>query len=77
MVGAAFFLLAVVTSLMPLLFFQVNTIYKFGVIIPDLIFVYLAFMTITHVDVKGALSVKKTALLGMLVGLIVFIGGAF
>ena len=28
-------------------------------------------------DVKGALSVKKTALLGMLVGLIVFIGGAF
>jgi 4-hydroxybenzoate polyprenyltransferase len=74
--GGAFFLLAVVTSVLPLLFFSVNTFYKFGVVVPDAVFVYLAYRIVTHADVKGALSVKRTALLGMLVGLIVFIGGA-
>jgi len=77
LLGAAFFLAAVVTSVLPLLLISVNVFYKFGVVLPDLAFVYLAYRILTHADVKGALSVKKTALLGMLVGLIVFIGGAF
>jgi hypothetical protein len=68
---------AVVTSLLPLLVIQVSTLYRVGVVLPDAAFVYLAYRILTHADVKGALSVKKTALLGMLVGLIVFIGGAF
>jgi geranylgeranylglycerol-phosphate geranylgeranyltransferase len=74
--GAAFFLLAVVSSLLPLALVKVNLIYKVGVILPDAAFVYLAFRILTHADVKGALAVKKTALMGMLIGLIVFIGGA-
>lgn len=76
-VGAIFFLLAVITSILPLAFFSVNVIYKFGVIIPDLIFIYLAYAAVTHADIQGALRVKKRALFGMLVGLIVFVGGAF
>lgn len=75
--GAAFFLAAVVTSDLPLLLISVNVFYKFGVVLPDVAFVYLAYSIVTHADVKGALSVKRTALMGMLVGLIVFIGGAF
>jgi len=75
--GGAFFLLAVVTSVLPLLLISVSVFYEIGVVLPDATFVYLAYRIVTHADVKGALSVKKTALLGMLVGLIVFIGGAF
>jgi geranylgeranylglycerol-phosphate geranylgeranyltransferase len=75
--GALFFLAAVATSLLPLLLFSVNIFYKVGVVLPDAAFVYLAYRILTRPDVKGALSVKKTALMGMLVGLIVFIGGAF
>ena len=44
-------LLAVVSSLLPLLFFQVNAIYRFGVVVPDAIFVYLAYRTLTTADV--------------------------
>ena len=77
LLGAAFFLAAVVTSLLPLLLISVNVFYRFGVVLPDVAFVYLAYSIVTHADVKGALSVKKTALMGMLVGLVVFIGGAF
>jgi len=75
--GAVFFLLAVVTSVLPLVLIPVSVFYKVGVVLPDAAFVYLAYRILTHTDVKGALSVKKTALMGMLVGLIVFIGGAF
>jgi geranylgeranylglycerol-phosphate geranylgeranyltransferase len=75
--GAFFFLGAVFTSLLPLLVIPVSTLYKIGVVLPDAAFVYLAYRIVTHADVKGALAVKKSALLGMLVGLIVFVGGAF
>jgi geranylgeranylglycerol-phosphate geranylgeranyltransferase len=75
--GGAFFLFAVVTSLLPLVLIPVSVFYQVGVVLPDVAFVYLAYRILTHPDVKGALSVKKTALMGMLVGLIVFIGGAF
>jgi geranylgeranylglycerol-phosphate geranylgeranyltransferase len=75
--GAAFFLLAVVTSLLPLLLIPVSVFYDVGVVLPDVAFVYLAYRIVTRPDVEGALSVKKTALMGMLLGLIVFIGGAF
>ena len=77
LLGAMFFLAAVVTSLLPLLVISVNTFYKLGVVLPDVAFVYLAYKISTHPDIKGALSVKRAALMGMLIGLIVFIGGAF
>jgi geranylgeranylglycerol-phosphate geranylgeranyltransferase len=75
--GAAFFLAAVVTSILPLVVISVNTFYKLGVVVPDVAFVYLAYRILGHPDVRGALSVKRSALMGMLIGLIVFIGGAF
>lgn len=76
-VGAIFFLGAVVTSLLPLALLSVSLFYKVGVLVPDLIFIYLAYAIIKNPTGEGALTVKKRALFGMLTGLIVFIGGAF
>ena len=75
--GAAFFLASVVSSLIPLLVLSVSLFYRFGVIIPDVVFVYLAYAILSKPSAERALKVKKQALMGMLIGLIVFIGGAF
>lgn len=74
-VGAAFFLLAVVTSWLPLALAIANTIYLVGVWIPDAIFVFLAASILRNSGAQNAHRVKSRALVGMLVGLLVFIGG--
>ena len=76
-VGASFFLLAVVTSWVPLFTGLANQVYTIGVLLPDAIFLYLAFAILRRQDGASALRVKKMALAGMTVGLLVFIGGAF
>jgi len=75
--GAGFFLASVVSSLLPLLLLSVSLFYRFGVIVPDVVFVYLAYRILSRPTAERALKVKRQALLGMLIGLIVFIGGAF
>jgi len=75
-VGALFFLLAVLTSWVPLVTGLANQVYTYGVIIPDVIFVYLAVAIVVHHDAQSAYGVKRIALAGMTVGLLVFIGGA-
>jgi geranylgeranylglycerol-phosphate geranylgeranyltransferase len=77
LLGAAFFVLAVLTSWLPLLLDLANAIYLFGVIVPDVIFVLLAVSISRRHDAENAYRVKRFALFGMLVGLLVFIGGAF
>lgn len=76
-VGALFFLLAVSTSWVPLVSGLANELYTFGVVVPDAIFLYLAVAIATRHDPASAYTVKKVALAGMTVGLLVFIGGAF
>ncbi len=75
-VGALFFLLAVFTSWVPLLTGLANEVYAYGVVIPDAIFLYLAVAIASRHDPASAYTVKKVALAGMTVGLLVFIGGA-
>jgi len=75
-VGALFFLLAVLTSWVPLVTGLANQVYTYGVIAPDVIFVYLAVAIVARHDTKNAYRVKRIALAGMTVGLLVFIGGA-
>ena len=75
-VGAAFFILAVLTSWVPLLTGLANGIYMAGVVVPDAVFAYLAVAIVSHHDPASAYRVKKIALAGMTVGLLVFIGGA-
>ena len=74
--GALFFLLAVLTSWVPLFTGLANQLYTYGVIIPDIIFAYLAVAIVARHDAKSAYRVKRIALGGMTVGLLVFIGGA-
>ena len=75
-VGALFFMLAVLTSWVPLLTGLANQVYAYGVIIPDVIFVYLAVAIVLRHDPQSAYKVKRIALAGMTAGLLVFIGGA-
>lgn len=74
-VGAAFFLFAVFTSWVPLVLGLANELYQFGVVVPDVVFVYLAASILRSPAPGNAHSVKNRALLGMLVGLVVFVGG--
>jgi geranylgeranylglycerol-phosphate geranylgeranyltransferase len=76
-IGALFFLLAVLTSWVPLITGLANTLYAFGVIIPDALFVSLAIAILLKHNPSNAYRVKRVALAGMTVGLLVFIGGAF
>jgi geranylgeranylglycerol-phosphate geranylgeranyltransferase len=76
-VGAAFFLLAVLTSWVPLVTGLANEAYTLGVAVPDAIFLYLAAAIVARHDPASAYRVKRVALAGMTVGLLVFIGGAF
>ena len=75
-VGALLFLLAVLTSWVPLFTGLANPLYSYGVIIPDVIFVYLAVAIVVRHDPRSAYRVKRIALAGMTAGLLVFIGGA-
>lgn len=75
--GALFFLLAVLTSWVPLATGLANEVYTIGVVVPDAIFVYLAVAIMAKHDPANAYRVKGMALAGMTVGLLVFIGGAF
>ncbi len=75
-VGALFFLLAVLTSWVPLVTGLANEVYSFGVVIPDAIFLYLAVAILARHEPGSAYTVKRVALAGMTVGLLVFIGGA-
>lgn len=77
LLGAAFFLLAVATSWLPLVLKLANEFYLIGVTVPDAIFILLAVSILRRHDAKNAYRVKRIALFGMLVGLLVFIGGAF
>jgi geranylgeranylglycerol-phosphate geranylgeranyltransferase len=75
-VGAIFFLSAVAISLLPILSNQANQLYRVGVIIPDILFIFLAISIVKRPTAENALQVKSIALFGMLIGLVVFIAGA-
>ena len=76
-VGALFFVLAVLTSWVPLVTGLADQLYTYGVLIPDAIFLYLAVAIVARHEPGSAFRVKRIALAGMTVGLLVFIGGAF
>ena len=76
-VGAFFFVLAVVTSWVPLVTGLADQLYTYGVLVPDAIFLYLAVAIVARHEPGSAFRVEQIALAGMTAGLLVFIGGAF
>ena len=75
-VGALFFVLAVLTSWVPLVTGLANQVYTYGVAVPDVVFLYLAVAILRSHQPGSAYRDKRIALAGMTVGLLVFIGGA-
>ena len=73
--GSLFFILAVIVSLIPIFMSLAGTVYSVLIILPDSLFIYLAFTMLQTRDSKTAIKVKKIALLGMLLGLLCFIFG--
>lgn len=74
-VGALLFLAAVASSLLPIITSTVGEIYAILILVPDGIFIYAAIALLRRNTAPMALRIKKTALIGMLAGLLAFILG--
>ena len=68
--GASFFLLAVVSSAIPILLGEVGPVYVILIGLTDVIFIALAALIASNPEKDRAYMVKKAALYGMLLGLI-------
>ncbi len=82
LLSALFFLAAVVSSTFPIVFGLLGHafyVYVILILLPDAIFLYLPYRTLTmKVDVLESLKLKSIALLGMLLGLLAdFAAGLF
>lgn len=69
-VGAIFFILAIISSLIPIFLAKVGMPYIIIIGMTDILFIYLAIKILVNPMSDVALNVKRRALLGMLLGLI-------
>lgn len=75
--GALFFLLAILTSLLPIMLGIVGLVYGALVSAPICIFVGLTVRILKDSSAESAYFVKRVALFGMLLGLIAFMVGGY
>lgn len=75
--GALFFLLAILTSLLPIMLGIVGLVYGALVSAPICIFVGLTLKILKDSSAESAYFVKRVALFGMLLGLIAFMVGGY
>jgi geranylgeranylglycerol-phosphate geranylgeranyltransferase len=75
--GALFFLLAILTSLLPIMLGIVGLVYGALVSAPICIFVGLTVKILKDSSAESAYFVKRVALFGMLLGLIAFMVGGY
>ena len=73
--GAALFIAAVISTLLPILTNAAGILFSISVLIPDAVFVYASYRIWREPSPTNAMKVKKLTLLGMLLGLIAFIIG--
>ncbi|HXQ91859.1 MAG TPA: geranylgeranylglycerol-phosphate geranylgeranyltransferase [Nitrososphaerales archaeon] len=74
--SALFFLLAVVSSTLPLLLGLLGKavlLYSGLILIPDAVFIFLAYKVLSLRNEQDSLRLKSTALQGMMLGLIVYL----
>jgi geranylgeranylglycerol-phosphate geranylgeranyltransferase len=74
--SALFFLLAVVSSTLPLLLGLLGKavlVYSGLILIPDAVFIFLAYRVLSLRNDQDSLRLKSTALQGMMLGLIVYL----
>jgi geranylgeranylglycerol-phosphate geranylgeranyltransferase len=77
MLSSTLFLLAVLSTLIPILL-GVGIVFTVVIMVPNTIFIYLSIKILKDYRKDGAKKVKNMALVGMLIGLIAFVlGGVF
>jgi len=74
--GAFFFLGAVASTVIPILVGEVGIVFTVLILIPDILFIYAAVRIIMDYSKLKALQIKKLALIGMIIGMLIFIIGA-
>ncbi len=76
--GATLFLGAVISTVLPMLFQETGMLFSGLILIPDVLFVYAAAKILQDSSGANALKIKKLTLIGMVIGMFVFIiGGAY
>lgn len=68
--GAFFFILAITSSIIPIILREVGLVYNILIGVTDVIFIVLAALAILNPTKDRAYTIKKVALYGMLLGLI-------
>ena len=77
-VGAFFFLGAVGSTVIPILMREVGIVFAVLILIPDILFIYASVRIVRDYSKLKALQIKDLALIGMIIGMIIFIiGGSY
>lgn len=77
-IGAFFFLGAVTSTILPIIINQVGIIFTTLILIPNSLFIYAAVKIVKDNSKNGALHIKKLVLIGMIIGMVIFIiGGSY
>jgi|TARA_B100000315_G_scaffold37749_1_gene32382 geranylgeranylglycerol-phosphate geranylgeranyltransferase len=77
-VSAFFFLGAVVSTVFPILMGEVGIVFTVLILIPDVLFIYASVRIVSDYSKFKALQIKKLALIGMIIGMVIFIiGGSY
>lgn len=74
-IGAIFFIGAVGSTILPIIMDQVGIFFSIFILIPDVLFVYISIKIVKDYSKNNALKIKKLALVGMIIGMVVFIIG--
>ena len=78
LVGAMLFLGAVVSTALPVLFRETGMLFAGLILIPDALFIYAAAKVLQDSSGVNALKIKKITLIGMVIGMFMFIiGGVY
>lgn len=74
-VSAILFLAAVLSTALPVVAGEVGPIFAILILLPDGLFIYTSVKILHNYSRQSALAVKKLNLIGMLIGMVVFIAG--
>jgi geranylgeranylglycerol-phosphate geranylgeranyltransferase len=74
-VGTALFLSAVASSFLPIITNQVGMVYLILIFIPNSLFIYAALKVNRDYSKENAIKIKNLSLIGMIIGMFVFILG--
>jgi geranylgeranylglycerol-phosphate geranylgeranyltransferase len=75
LVGAVLFLGAVFSTVLPIVFRETGILFAGLILVPDALFIYAAAKVLQDSSGDNALRIKRVTLIGMVIGMLVFIVG--